>query len=157
MTKKLNNLNLSKVQKQDEFIVRGAFNQAIPVDRRGYYKFRSSAAGSIDFRVSRMVKDYPSFALPQQLSAFARAYVEFSKLWLKAHEYGQVRIVYCDGYVQLGSFGWQDDQQELRQRIMGDFISPSNAGKPMSEWQGVIQEQSEAQARGYAIDYGVKK
>jgi hypothetical protein len=145
----------TKAPQPDEYIIRGSYGETIPVDKNGYYKFKSSANGEISFRVSRMAKDYPSFGLDVQLSAYVNAYVAFSRLWLASHGYIP-KIVFCNGYTVPGAFDWQDNQAQLRQKITADFLAPSNYGKPMNQWRGVVQEKSEAARRGYSIDYGSK-
>jgi hypothetical protein len=137
---------------ENGYVIKGAYNQPIPVNKDGFYKFKSSANGAIDFRISRMAKDYPSFGLAQQLSAYVNGYVLFSRLWLTAHGYSPVNIVFCNGYTQPGQYDFNDNQAQLRQRIMADYLCPSNYGKPMHLWRGIVQEKSEAQARGYSID-----
>jgi hypothetical protein len=137
-TLKYDFIKKSKAKPQpDGYILRSAYGTAIPISKSGYYQFKSSTNNAIEFRVSRLARDWPVFSLSVQLSAFANAFVTFSQLWLKSHGYGDVRIVFVDGYVPLGQSSAYDNQKELRQKIMSDFISLDNADKPMSEWKGI--------------------
>jgi hypothetical protein len=136
-TLKYDFIKKSKAKPQpDGYILRSAYGTAIPISKSGYYQFKSSTNNAIEFRVSRLARDWPVFSLSVQLSAFANAFATFSQMWLKSHGYSPT-IQYVDGYVPLGQLSAYDNQKELRQRIMSDFISPDNAGKPMSEWKGI--------------------
>ena len=128
------------------------------MNRSPFYRepfvFKSSTNGGIVLRVSQLQRDWPAFQIQSQTEAFARSYVTFAKLWLKAHHYSPVSVLIVDGYTQPGQFDWQDDQRDLRAAIMADYIAPSNAGKPLHRWRGLGHDDKTVDLSW--IDYGQK-
>ena len=120
------------------------------------FQFHTSTRGAIVFRVSELMSDWPMLQTTSMVESYARSYIRFSKLWLESHGYSPVTIQIVHGYTPLGQYAFNDDQGLLRQQITANFLAESNYGKPMNKWKGILQEQSEANRRGYVIDYGPK-
>ena len=90
-------------------------------------KIKPGNKGAYTLRVSTLKIDWPgSFQSESQMTSFCNGYIRHARQYLTKLGYSPVNIQLVDGYVSLGQFAWNNDnQRDMRNEVMADYLSPA--------------------------------
>ena len=103
------------------------------------YVFRS-VPKSITILLSDRIGDWGSFKSLQEAKNYVDTFKRFSYLWLRKRGYTDISYRIVPRYdLRSQSYGYNPKnlEEQLREAILADMLSPSNWGLPMSSWKGV--------------------